>query len=357
MKKIPWSILFVLFGISTGEAAQAPPTPSLAAITTSPRATSLLSGKPFTFTLTGANFEPDNAYVQFNGPNCSPCVVPNRLLTRKTPTELVGPATVPSQGDYSISVQNGSNPNLSNTLTLTFNQGNPSPGTSGSGASPTTFNIDKEFCSKRDGYQYTAPNHTAPSQITALPGSLLVTVTDPIPDLSSIVDPGYEILSNTSQTKLQPNGSDASRLLIRAFAAGACEQGSKTENSPNFNLLGTVYYILNTVRWNKAKFASGDQQPYQVARNDWYLFNTQDNSVIRQTPFHGQFSPQLTGNTRIYGSDSVGFLAVHLRGEIPQTDFEKLQITYNVTVKQTTPINVQHLETLIGGITGINLCH
>lgn len=348
-----------LFAQTTGTVTEAqgnlPNTPIIATITTSPDSKNLLARNRFTFTVKGSNFDKDTAFVQFNGPDCSPCLVPNQLLTKKTDTELAGAATVPTKGDYTVSVQNGKDPHSSNALPLSFGDATTSPGVNGSGAAAISFNIDKEFCSHRDGYQYTSTDPAKPSEVVSLPGNILVGVTDHIPDLNSIVDAGQEILSSTSQTKLQPDGSDASRLLIRSFAAGTCEQGKAPQNKSNFRLLGTVYYILNIVRWEKSKAAAGDQQPYQVSSNDWYLFNTQDNSLIHQKPFHGKFSPQLTGNTRIYGSDSVGFLAVHLRGEIPQADFEKLQINYNVTVKQTTPINVQHLETLIGVITGIDL--
>jgi hypothetical protein len=148
---------------------------------------------------------------------------------------------------------------------------------------------------------------------------------------------------------------------VRAFGTGSCDEGDATQANADFQLLHIVYYIINLVRWEKVRNPpagtppSGDQQPYQIASNDWYLFNTQDGSVEKQKLIHGKFSPQVTTNTRIYGSDSVGFLGVHLRGDILQDDFNKLQISYDVTVKQATPINVQHLEQLIAVITGVDI--
>jgi len=167
--------------------------------------------------------------------------------------------------------------------------GAASVGVSGSTSSPLNFNVDQDYCPDRSAYQYLYDPATKSSSVTSLPGTVLVGVTDPIPDLNTIIDPGKQILSNDAETKLQPNGSDASRLLTRAFGVGACDQGVAIKTSAPYYLLESVYYVINIVRWSSTKNppqAKGSQEPYQIASNDWYLFNTQDGSVQKQTPFH-----------------------------------------------------------------------
>jgi hypothetical protein len=348
-------ILVLLLGPSVAwSSQQVANTPTLTAITTSPAVDKLFAGKRFTFTLNGNNFDPNTAHVVFEGPNCSPCVVPNGALTAKTSSEITGSVTINDPGTYQISLENGfsANANRSTSLPIVLALP-PSSGATGSSSLPATFVVDNPFCKDRSGYEYNYDPRQKKSSITVLEGNILVGVTDPIANLNSFVDPGRQIFSD-SQTKLQPDGSDASRLLVRTFGAGSCEGENKSSN-PSYSLLSVSYYVINIVRWQKASNASGDQQPYQVASNDWYLFNTQDGSAIKQKLFHGKFLPELSSSTRIYGSRSVGFLAVHLRGEISQDDFVKLQIKYDVTFARKTPINVQHLETLISILTGLNL--
>lgn len=352
-------VLFVsgtcLLGLNTA-IGQSSPTLS-GQVVTAPA--NVAAGTRFTFALKGTNFVPKATEVLFNGSSCSPCIVPSSLLNVTSDT-IVGTANVPQSGMYTVSAHVTSGPGgFSNSLPLNVGApGAASAGVSGSTSSPLTFNVDQDYCSDRSGYQYLYDPATKSSSLTSLPGTVLVGITDPIPDLNTIIDSGKQILSNDAQTKLQPNGSDASRLLTRAFGAGACDQGAATKVSAPYYLLESVYYVINIVRWSSTKSppqAKGSQEPYQIASNDWYLFNTQDGSVQKQTPFHGKFSPQVTGGTRLYGTTSVGFLAVHLRGDISESDFKQLQIKYNVTVKQTTPINVQHLESLIGILTGVTL--
>jgi len=150
------------------------------------------------------------------------------------------------------------------------------------------------------------------------------------------------------------DGSDASRLLARTFFAGACtkSQSSSVPASQPGTLLSAQYYVINIVGWSDSS-ATG-KQTYQIESSEWYVFNTSDSSVVRQTPFRS-FHPTLTNDSRIYGSKSVGFLAVHLKPENPNAkpadtdigDFGKLHISYNVSIKEKQPINVQDLIALL----------
>lgn len=361
--KITFPAIVSLWVAGLAHAQQPAAAPTLTDLKTSPTGSALEAGLKFTFTLKGSDFNTSNSRVLFSGPNCNPCVVPTELLAfirdkNNQVVALTGTANVSRDGEFTVAVQNGAGP-ASNGLTLKINPASSQQGVKGAGASPISFNVDKEFCSYRSGYKYDASPAHQGSTTSAIPGDLLVGVTDRIPNLATFIDSGKNILSPDSETKLQPDGSDTSRLLVRAFGAGACDEGSKTTADTNFRLLDISYYVVNIVWWKKAKTPanapSGDQQPYQIATNDWYLFNIKDGSAERQKLIHGKFSPGVGTSTRIYGSTSVGFLGVHLRGDISQDDFENLQISYNVTVKQATPINVQHLEQLISVITGLNL--
>src|SRR5438477_9639184 len=70
----------------------------------------------------------------FNGPGCSPCTVPNGVLTNKTATSFSGPATLNTAGSYNVSVQNGPSGTASNTLPLTIST--PTPALSSIGTTP-----------------------------------------------------------------------------------------------------------------------------------------------------------------------------------------------------------------------------
>ena len=96
-------------------------TPLLAGISTSPN--SAARGQAFDFTITGNNFDPNSAMVQFAGPGCtvsSPAklTIANRDLSSKSPGQLSGALTL-ADGCYNVTVQNGSNGTPSNTVRLT----------------------------------------------------------------------------------------------------------------------------------------------------------------------------------------------------------------------------------------------
>src|SRR5207248_184680 len=80
------------------------PTPSISNLTTSPSAPSIGT---FTFTIDGSGFYPAGALILVTGPSCTPCTIPNNVLTTKTTSTLSGPATLNTAGTYSFVVQNG----------------------------------------------------------------------------------------------------------------------------------------------------------------------------------------------------------------------------------------------------------
>jgi hypothetical protein len=113
--------------------------------------------------------------------------------------------------------------------------------------------------------------------------------------------------------------------------------------TPAFNLLDAQYYVINIVRWKR------QASSYLANSNEWYIFNTSDKSVVHQSPF-GSFHPNVSkaSDTRIFGSNKIGFLAVHLRSDdISQQDFKSLHINYNVKATQIQPMNVQDVQALL----------
>src|ERR1019366_5010033 len=61
-----------------------------------------LAGKQFSLTINGGGFDPNTVQILFNGPNCSPCTVPNGVLTTKTGNTMVGPVTLNTAGAYAV---------------------------------------------------------------------------------------------------------------------------------------------------------------------------------------------------------------------------------------------------------------
>lgn len=220
----------------------------------------------------------------------------------------------------------------------------------GSGTSPQQlkFLINQPFCSERSGpYKYLG------GEISNAASVAVQDVTAPIKDFNAFDDPGTSIIS-TSKTSLMSDGSNAARLLARSFFAGTCTPSDSTPKAPGSSLLAVSYYVINIVVWKKS--VSSGKNFYQVQSSEWYLFNIKDKSVSHQSPLQ-KFHPALSANDRIYGSSTIGFLAIHLQppaatgGADSFTDFSTLKISYNVTVKEKLPINVQDLIDLIGVIT------
>ncbi len=92
--------------------------PSITSVSTSPNP--LVTGQQGTVTINGGNFNPSTVQVLFNGPGCAPCTVPNGVLTTKTTTQVVAPATLNTAGTYNVSVQNGAGTTASNSLPITL---------------------------------------------------------------------------------------------------------------------------------------------------------------------------------------------------------------------------------------------
>jgi hypothetical protein len=92
--------------------------PQLSVITTAPNLP--VAGQAFTFTISGAGFDPNGATIFFSGPGCGPattCVVGPSALSSASSTQLVGSAVL-AAGNFSVSVLNGGMGNLSNRLNL-----------------------------------------------------------------------------------------------------------------------------------------------------------------------------------------------------------------------------------------------
>jgi hypothetical protein len=92
------------------------PTPSLTALVTSP--SSPTAGQQFTIDISGNNFDPSTAQIQFTGSGCAPCTVSNGSLTTKNATLLIGSTTLSTAGNFTVTVQNSSSGAQSNGLPL-----------------------------------------------------------------------------------------------------------------------------------------------------------------------------------------------------------------------------------------------
>jgi PKD repeat protein len=129
------------------------PTPLITNLSTNPSPPT--TSGAFTFTISGSNFFPTGALIRVTGPGCTPCTIPNNVLTTKTTTTLSGPATLMTAGTYSFVVQNGflaqsgadgpksSGVNITvngSTSTPTITGVNPNPVTGSTSSQPLTIN-------------------------------------------------------------------------------------------------------------------------------------------------------------------------------------------------------------------------
>ena len=319
-------------------------------------------------------------------------------------------------------------------MPLVYGKEKPKPVPGSSGASSTAqFSVNQDYCDQRGPYSYEKNKATPLDEGKGDPPA------NPIGDLTKFTDDGKPILTDPSApSQLMSDGSDASRLLVRAFAAGTCisikispnnasvktggtlqfqslvsgtnkkdvvwtatagsfkdgtyqappevpatnpvtitatskeynmsasakititsDDGTAPSSSTqiedrtasDFSLTKATYYVINIVQWKR----QGSPPSYQVASNEWYLFNTTDSSVAHQTPF-GRFSPNVSADTRIFGSKNIGFLAIHLRpSDVTQEEFRALQIAYDLQVQETQAVNVQDLMALFSLVTGIGV--
>ncbi len=102
--------------LAVTQAGVAPPV--MTALTTSPSPLTL--GQPGTITIAGSNFSASTVQLLLNGPGCTPCTIPNSLLTTKTATQLVAPVNPTAAGTYTVSAQNGVGGPVSNNLSFTI---------------------------------------------------------------------------------------------------------------------------------------------------------------------------------------------------------------------------------------------
>lgn len=179
---------------------------------------------------------------------------------------------------------------------------------------------------------------------------------DPVSADGSLHDPGYPLLGNP-QKHLYANGNDLSRILTRLsystdprlVPASLCLGIPPTPSKGGHPDIGSGsrngYYLVHIVRWKRT-----DGQ-YVTSSSDWYLFNSSDGKAAhRQVPF--RFHPVVTGDLRIFGSNKVLFLAIHL-GPLEDPDFAKqVNISYKLAAKNIEPANIQDLKALIGVVTG-----
>jgi hypothetical protein len=84
--------------------------------------------------------------------------------------------------------------------------------------SPSHFPITQDYCDSRSAYNYSASAVPAPVEA----GRTADIPTKAIPHLREFTDDGSNILTNTSSAFPLADGSDSSRLLVRALSAGTC---------------------------------------------------------------------------------------------------------------------------------------
>jgi hypothetical protein len=178
----------------------------------------------------------------------------------------------------------------------------------------------------------------------------------------TIEDPGSSILGQVN-VELAPDGSDAARLLVRTLA-GSPEFTPCTDQppskagkaSPHFSFANAAYYLIDIVRWQAV--VTGSKASYQVAADNWYLFNFSDPKASRRK-FPFTFRPFVTSDLRIFGDaahpdkTNVVFLAVNLA---PQDDWDgwstKVDVSYKLHADKVIPANIQDLQLLISFLVG-----
>jgi hypothetical protein len=181
-------------------------------------------------------------------------------------------------------------------------------------------------------------------------------------------DPGYPIFGDP-KTKLASDGSDLVRLLKRLTGFDPSTGKLQTESlcpadaqpplppqkQSDYNY---DYVLVHIVHWKRSSGA------YQTESSDWYLFNKSDpKAAHRQFPF--TFHPIVNGqnNLRIFGSNKVFFLAIHLaptidppENSLPGTratsDYDNfnanVKVSYEMSVTDLVPANIQDLKAIIG---------
>jgi hypothetical protein len=125
-------------------------TPSLSSLSTSPNPP--VAGQQFILTLNGSSFDPNSVQILINGTGCAPCIVNNAVLSTKTAAQVVGPVTLNSPGNYTVTVQNGSSGTQSNDLGLTI--GGVTPALSSLSTSPSPPLANQQFMLTLNGSNF-----------------------------------------------------------------------------------------------------------------------------------------------------------------------------------------------------------
>ena len=90
--------------------------PTLSRVSTSPPRPT--TDQPITLALAGSNISPADVELVITGPGCTPCVVPNEVLSSSTESRVVAPASLVNPGTYAIALRNGSS-TVSNSFSIT----------------------------------------------------------------------------------------------------------------------------------------------------------------------------------------------------------------------------------------------
>ena len=231
------------------------------------------------------------------------------------------------------------------------------------------LHLDKDYCDTASAYKY--QDNGSEAKPTEATEPIADRVDSPInfpagaPSGSKpliITDPGDSILGQ-DEVELAPDGSDATRLLVRTLAASPertpCQKALpqvRQETSSNFSFANASYYLIDIVRWQAVANSSG--AAYQVASDHWYLFNFSDAKAShRKFPF--TFRPFVTNDLRIVGDarhpqkTNVVFLAISLA---PQGDWKNwkanVDISYKLHADKVIPANIQDLQLLINFLVG-----
>ena len=106
----------------------APTNPTITRIETVPDPA--VVDQQFTLTITGTNFNPATALIEFTGPDCNPCRLQNNQITTKSSTRLETRLSFTFAGRYSVVVRNGTGGPASTSGLLTVNPNTPPPAVS-----------------------------------------------------------------------------------------------------------------------------------------------------------------------------------------------------------------------------------
>jgi hypothetical protein len=241
--------------------------------------------------------------------------------------------------------------------------------------SDQSISIDHPYCDAYLPYSYTVVNGepqittilSGPSAADSFVSQFLdrgQSTNDAISKDRPWADPGYPLLGNP-KNKLLSNGNDLTRLIDRLFSTDSSGNpatvplcGPSSPSKSEKPDIATQYYLVHIVRWKRVKGA------YQTDSSDWYVFNQSDSKAAhREFPF--TFHPLVSGDLRIFGSNKVFFLAVHLApmqspatgsnlpGPSDYLNFHQaVELSYKLKVSKVEPVNIQDLKAFLGVLTG-----